>query len=278
MSDRSGKHVPKQLGGPVAAVLATFCAILMAVALLSAGFAACCTPVATQTFSRQFSDFETAPYGHDQLVDLASATRDYTVDGIARDALYTRIAQAARTSATDDTLGKTVRWKTIADQAGLLTGTDDAAVGKTLSLNERYGLDETALSHLDDCYRLISSSVPRLAICAIAAFVLLGILIACGARRQAARVLAITPLALLAFLAVCGIWAAIDFYGFFQMFHALLFPQGNWTFSEDSLLICMYPLEFWVSMGCLWLAVTVSTCIIALLCGAHLKKRAQSIR
>lgn len=278
MTGANDLPAPRRLNGTAAAVLATLCGILLAVALFSTGFAACCTPLATKTFSQQFSDFGTAPYGHDQLVDLASATRDYTVDGIPRDQVYQRIVEAARASATDDSLGKAPRWKTVADQAGLLTGTDDTAIGKALGTNDRYGLDETALSHLDDCNRLISSFVPKLAICAIAAFVLLGLLIACGAKRQAARVLTVVPIVLLAFLAVCGIWAAFDFYGFFEVFHELLFPQGNWTFSADSLLICMYPLEFWVSMGCLWLAVTVSTCIIALLCGMRLKKSTPSIR
>jgi len=168
MSSRNDIRASGCLNGPVGTVLATFCAILLAVALLSAGFAACCTPLATQAFSQRFSDFETAPYGRDQLIDLASATRDYTVDGISRNELYNRIVQAAQTSATDDGLGKTARWKTIADQTGLLAGTDDSTIGKALARDDRYSLDETALSHLDDCNRLISSSVPKLAACALA--------------------------------------------------------------------------------------------------------------
>ena len=91
-----------------------------------------------------------------------------------------------------------------------------------------------------------------------------------GMRKLAGAVLFRAPIVLAAFMAMCAIWAAVDFNGFFGVFHAVLFPQGNWTFPADSLLICMLPLNFWVSMGALWLAVTVLACIIAMLLGKRL--------
>lgn len=35
----------------------------------------------------------------------------------------------------------------------------------------------------------------------------------------------------------------------FILFHALFFPQGNWQFSADSLLIQTFPLDFFVHMS-----------------------------
>jgi len=35
----------------------------------------------------------------------------------------------------------------------------------------------------------------------------------------------------------------------FRVFHALFFPQGNWMFAYDSLLIQTFPLEFFIWIG-----------------------------
>lgn len=265
----------KPLGPAAGRTLSVVCAVMLAITLFAAGFAACAVQPTTRAFSEQFSDFATSPYGHDQLVDLAVATRDYTVDGISRESLYAQIVEAARTSASDASLGKISRWIGVDSLTGLYDETaDPSQVAIKLSAHEQYCLDETALSHLDDCYQLIGGVKPWLVAIAVAAFALLALLIAKGNRREAARVLIVAPAVLIAFMVVCGIWAANDFDGLFAAFHGVLFPQGNWTFSYDSLLICMYPLEFWVSMGATWLAVTVGTCIIAMICGTRLNKRA----
>ena len=50
------------------------------------------------------------------------------------------------------------------------------------------------------------------------------------------------------------------------------FAAGTWTFSWDSLLICMYPPEFWVGMGAIWLVVTVACCVVCITIGRLLRK------
>lgn len=47
-----------------------------------------------------------------------------------------------------------------------------------------------------------------------------------------------------AVLALFGIISAFLFDKFFILFHNVLFPQGNWTFPADSLLISLYPKMF----------------------------------
>ena len=266
--------------GLAAAVLA---GVLLVITLFAAGFAACASPQATRAFSGAFADFDTAPYLPQDLVELAVATRDYTVEdcgrassGVerAREPFAQLLVESARRAAASDSPVQN-RWD--AQALAILQDenlTNSEAAYALAQLDERYGLTEDALSHLDDCYALIGGVIPWLVGIAVAALALIGGLIASGRRRLAGNVLFFSPIALAAFMAVCGAWAAVDFNGFFGVFHALLFPQGNWTFPADSLLICMLPLNFWVSMGALWLAVTVLACIIAMLIGRHLKRLA----
>ena len=266
--------------GLAAAVLA---GVLLVITLFAAGFAACASPQATRAFSGAFADFDTAPYLPQDLVELAVATRDYTVEdcgrassGVerAREPFAQLLVESARRAAASDSPVQN-RWD--AQALAILQDenlTNSEAAYALAQLDERYGLTEDALSHLDDCYALIGGVIPWLVGIAVVALALIVGLIASGRRRFAGNVLFFSPIALAAFMAVCGAWAAVDFNGFFGVFHALLFPQGNWTFPADSLLICMLPLNFWVSMGALWLAVTVLACIIAMLIGRHLKRLA----
>ncbi len=45
------------------------------------------------------------------------------------------------------------------------------------------------------------------------------------------------------------VWAVIAFNSLFTIFHLLLFPQGNWQFAADSVLIQMFPIEFFMGMS-----------------------------
>ncbi|MFR4805136.1 MAG: DUF1461 domain-containing protein [Eggerthellaceae bacterium] len=79
--------------------------------------------------------------------------------------------------------------------------------------------------------------------------------------------------AVIAVFALLALWVMIDFNGFFAAFHSLFFSAGTWTFSYDSLLICMYPPDFWISMGAVWLVTTLAGCLICLIIGRLLRKR-----
>jgi integral membrane protein (TIGR01906 family) len=52
-----------------------------------------------------------------------------------------------------------------------------------------------------------------------------------------------------------GVAALLFFEPFFIKFHELLFPQGNWSFPENSILIQLYPEYFWqTAAGIIFLA------------------------
>lgn len=257
--------------------LAAVAAVGLAVLLVAAGLAACAAPPTTAALAAWADTGEGSAYPADELPALAQATRAYTVDArpagdeAARAALAEAVASAAERAAAEGspTAGE---WSVRARQA--LAGGDALAVTEALGrLSDRYALDADALSHLDDCNRLISAAVPAVAAFAVAGLAALGALIARGRRRLAGRTLMAAPAVVIAAFAVLGLWGVLDFNGLFAAFHAVLFPQGNWTFSWDSLLISMYPLAFWMGMAGTWLAATGCMSILSLGIGRVLARQ-----
>ena len=257
--------------------------VALAVTLVAAGFGACCLPVTTQLLSQATSNFEDTPYAPAQLTALAVATRDFTVDDYGRSALGTqgaqdvlaqRILDAAREASGEQSPVRG-RWSQAArDVVENPPSASPAQVAFTAlaGVGDAYALDRDAVSHLEDCNRLVRTAVPMLWGAAALAAALLIALVATGRRRAAGGALTVAPAVLVVALAAAGLWAALDFNGLFAAFHGVFFPQGNWTFGIDSLLICMYPLGFWMGMGAVWLVTTLVACIICLAAGRRLRK------
>lgn len=260
----------------LAAILGGLC---LTVTLLASGFAAAASPPATHVFSGMFSKVDGAPYAHDQLVALADATRVFTVDPYgsggeqgALDTLANSIVDEARKALEQQ--GTQDRWTNNA-RSVLAAATSSNVTEAMYALaedNVSYAHSEDAISHLVDCNTLINGVRPVLVGAAILTLVCWIALAAMKARRALSRMLS-WPSALLACaFVVLGIWAFADFRGFFSAFHAVFFPQGNWTFDVNSLLITLYPQEFWVALGALWLAVTLIVAIIFFALGVRSRK------
>lgn len=270
-------------GGALANTAAALACVALAVTLVAAGFGACCLPVTTQLLSQATSNFEDTPYAPAQLTALAVATRDFTVDDYGRSALGTqgaqdvlaqRILDAAREASGEQSPVRG-RWSQAArDVVENPPSASPAQVAFTAlaGVGDAYALDRDAVSHLEDCNRLVRTAVPVLWGAAALAAALLIALVATGRRRAAGWALTVAPAVLVVALAAAGLWAALDFNGLFAAFHGVFFPQGNWTFGIDSLLICMYPLGFWMGMGAVWLVTTLVACIICLAAGRRLRK------
>lgn len=62
---------------------------------------------------------------------------------------------------------------------------------------------------------------------------------------QTWRAIARGGAALAIVVAVLGVFGALAFGVAFDLFHELLFPGGNWSFPPTSLLIRLYPIDFW---------------------------------
>ena len=60
-----------------------------------------------------------------------------------------------------------------------------------------------------------------------------------------------------------GVMLLISWNWFFVTFHEVLFPAGNWRFSETSGLIQLFPEVFWFRFGLAWIG-TIQLIIVAL--------------
>lgn len=221
-------------------------ALLLAVTLIGAGFAAVAIPdAATATLSRAFSgcDQPNTPLTADEFASMAIAGKHYTFDDNDREKLDAAIAEA-----------------NVAAEA------DGRATASTRE-NAARSLPADAISHLDDVYRVASMAKPALVIVAVLCIAgLAHVAVRIGRRALGRTLIAGGGLVLAAFCAL-GAWAAIDFDGLFAAFHSLFFQAGTWTFPYDSLLITLYPTAFWMGMGGIWLAVTCGLSILAVLIG-----------
>ncbi len=220
--------------------------VLLAVTLIAAGFAAVAVPDwATVALSRAFSgcDQPLTPFTHDELTSMAVAGKHYTFDSNNADELNEAIAAANASAEADDRA---------------------TVIGEA---SETRRLPADAISHLDDVYRVVSVAKPALAVIAVLCIAGLAHVAVRINRRVLGRVLIAGGAFVLAAFAALGIWALVDFYGLFGVFHSLFFQAGTWTFSIDSLLITLYPTAFWMGMAGIWLAVTSGLSILAVLVG-----------
>ncbi|CAK7011912.1 MAG: hypothetical protein PEGG_00467 [Paraeggerthella hongkongensis] len=229
-------------------------AIALAVTFVAAGLGACCLPQTTGMLAGMFSgaDNPSTPFSHDDLVQAAVATRDYTVGSNDREAVFAMLRDVNRNAQTP---------YAEADETALAAAPD------------AYTLNPEALSHLDDVHRVIAAAgvaFAAVALAAVAFCVYLGIR---AGKRAVGGALACAGIVVLAVFAALSAWVVVDFNGFFAAFHSLFFADGTWTFSYESLLITMYPPAFWMGMGAVWLTVTGALSLIAAFTGTALRRR-----
>ena len=257
-------------------VVAVISAVALAVSLIAAGFAACAVPdVSTKALASVYSTDDPSPFTKDELVAAAVQTKHYTIDDNDKAAVYATIVAINAQEALAGTAGKGAPKidATANYAAGELSGEQVAALETAFdAASERYVLTPDAVSHLDDVFGVVQAAKWWLLAAVVAACVGCTATAFRGGKRLLGRVLAGAGVSVLAVFALLAAWVAIDFDGFFAQFHSLFFAAGTWTFSWDSLLICMYPPEFWVGMGAIWLVVTVACCVVCITIGRLLRK------
>lgn len=271
MSSTSHKQTngPQKSGGILTSIFTILTTLCLMVSFVGAGLATCAVPdMTTRMLSEAFSQWEGSPFSKEDMVEAAVATKDYTVGGHDRDAIIAmlyKINANAQTAGTD-----TLRGAPVLPENGAEASTEELAAAFE-NASDVYVLTDDALSHLDDVFNVISGAkiaLIALALCAALGLVLLGMRVG---KKRVAAVLMVAGAAVLCIFALLALWVVIDFTGFFTAFHSLFFASGTWTFSAQSLLISMYPPEFWISMGAVWLATTTLACIVALIVGFVVK-------
>lgn len=234
-------------------VLSIAAGICLAITFLACGLGVCAgLPQVTEALALANSNADASPYPRDLLVRLACETRDFTVLDYGR----------ATTGEDNATLA-------FAEQISQLVGKPYNA------LDERRFLDEGALVHLNDVHTVIAGAFWPIAGIALLAIVLLACVFVRSGRHAGGTVLFASGCAMLAFIAAVAVFAAFGFDAFFDAFHSLFFAEGSWTFAYDSLLICMYPIGFWIGMAVIWAATTAVLSLVAVIAGALLRKNSE---
>ncbi|MCL2826689.1 MAG: DUF1461 domain-containing protein [Eggerthellaceae bacterium] len=254
-------------------LLKTVTAVCLAAALVGSGLFMCCAPFSTTALSNLFSNWQGSPFTHDELVKAAQATLDYTVGSNDRAKLFPVIYDINMSAKAN---GRATNAGAPDLPDGGMPATDELAARFSLA-GESYVLTNDALSHLDDVYRVISTArivLIVLAVVGLAGLVVVGIT---RGRRHVGIVVIVASIVVLAlFIALAG-WIIVDFDGFFTALHSLFFTAGTWEFSADSLLIRMYPENFWVGMGAIWLATSILACVVGIILGRLIKGRKRAL-
>lgn len=116
--------------------------------------------------------------------------------------------------------------------------TTDQSVPSCFTQNEQ--------SHLQDVKKNVAATVNIHAILTV--LVISWIIVSLQTRKLlfAQHILnSVSKITEIGFVAV-AIVTVVAWSWFFTTFHQLFFPQGNWAFPEDSLLIQLFPESFWI--------------------------------
>ena len=126
-----------------------------------------------------------------------------------------------------------------------------------------YTADE--LSHLQDVRTLIGWALVATYAVAVVNTAILSATKHSAFARRSTRAAGIVCLVLPVVIAAALL---LDFGQSFTAFHEVLFPQGNWMFPYDSLLITVNPAPFWQVCGLLWmgLLLLLGVILIAISC------------
>ncbi|MDP1809048.1 MAG: DUF1461 domain-containing protein [Actinomycetota bacterium] len=113
-------------------------------------------------------------------------------------------------------------------------------------------------SHLADVRHVfdigLNAFKPAFAVLIIAAALLVKSL----SRRQVWRTLALCGVGGIAILTGLSWAMLLNFSWMFSHFHGLFFAGDSWIFGTDSLLIRLFPFQFWVRAGLHWALLTMS--------------------
>lgn len=233
------------------AAISVLAALFLAISYIGIGYAAISgVPWIVEQVAYATIDDTASPFTKDQLVEGALATREYSFGAHDKEAYLETLRQMNRDAET--------HYSDVPDM---------------LEAPIQYSLDEEAMSHLDDVNEMaVATMMPIFGVVAMAVF-----LIFCGLRMfgvmPVANALLWSGLAVVAVAAVFGIWALVSFDGLFEAFHSLLFADGSWTFSPDSLLITMLPEAFWSSMAAVWLSISLLVSAASIGLGLFMRRR-----
>ncbi|MGN0301333.1 MAG: DUF1461 domain-containing protein [Anaerotardibacter sp.] len=136
---------------------------------------------------------------------------------------------------------------------------------------QRYLLTPDAISHLKDCtpvFQTVAISTGVVGAFGIAGLIALFLL---QGRKTAGQTLQVASLITIGIIVGLALWALLDFDSLFTFMHSCFFTEGTWLFDARSLLIQLFPENFWAAMAFLWGISSIIISLIAYLLGKVLK-------
>lgn len=218
-------------------LLSVVTSLFIVISLIGCGIFICCTNMSSEILSKNFSQWEGSGFTQEQIVEAALATKDYTV--------------------VDNNEEK------LMDELRRITGLEDPS----------RLLDGEVLSHLDDVYYVVDGGRGVIIGLMIASFVLCVFLALSGKKQLLGATLRRAGGSVFGIFVALALWCLIDFNGFFTLLHSLFFADGTWLFDAKSLLIRMYPTQFWIGMGVVWLCTSLICSVLCFILGTLLKRK-----
>ena len=239
--------------------------VTLAITFVVAGLVVCVVPnFPTQLMAGWYFDEETSPFTKEEAVTMAVVTKQYTFFGQDRYELYATMAEVNEHAASEGRSGEGALVVADMKESSL-----EAAVE---AADDAYVIPPSAIDHLDD----VSLVVKIVFGVGFAMLWIAGTLILTAyythSRSGLPRILVGGGICALAIMALCLAWGIIGFDSLFNTLHALLFADGTWTFPADSLLICLFPMEFWRGMGILWVSCTCIFSVVSIIIGKLLAR------
>jgi integral membrane protein (TIGR01906 family) len=124
-------------------------------------------------------------------------------------------------------------------------------------IDGRLGFDRSAVSHLRDVRGVLLAARALTGALALVAVLWLVLAIARKRLRELSSALLWGCGLTLGVMVLAGAAATVDFDGTFSFFHRLFFSAGTWSFPQGTLLIQLFPAEFWSAMGAIWGGIAV---------------------
>ncbi|MCL2745615.1 MAG: DUF1461 domain-containing protein [Coriobacteriia bacterium] len=116
----------------------------------------------------------------------------------------------------------------------------------------QWSLGEYELCHLTDVRILLGNSL----LLSFAITIVSAVIITVFRNKQFVRhSLLAAGIACIAIPAVLGFFILFFFQPTFVIFHEIFFPQGNWQFAPETLLISTLPERYWQAAGLLWMGL-----------------------
>lgn len=215
-------------------ILAILCHITCIISIILSGLFVCinCSFV-THILSSGTNTYEYTAYSKEQVADAAVLTRNFSVGDITYPELENMLNE--------------------------------------IGVNPN-DLDQDMIDHLAECTPIFKCISIVEIVCVIASVLLSFLSVKIRGKDAALKTLKIDAiLAIIIFIAL-GLLMVLSFDALFTNMHKLFFKDGTWTFAYDSLLICMYPQNFWIGMGIIWCSISALISIILIIVTNTLKK------